>query len=118
MENKIKERARVFIIGATGRVGSHIVKELDKNSDGIIVRLSSTDNKTVDDWKQEGREAAFLDLDKPETFAPALADVDRVFLLTSYTSDMLRQSKMLVDAAVDAGVKHIVHLGVFLQEEI
>lgn len=113
MENKIKERTRVLIIGATGRIGSHIVKELDDNNEGIMVRLSSTGQDTVDNWKKEGREAVVLDLDNPETFALALDSVDRVFLLTGYTSDMLRQSKMLVDAAVDAGVKHIVHLGVF-----
>ncbi|MBD3906301.1 NmrA family NAD(P)-binding protein [Chryseobacterium sp. Ch-15] len=113
MENKTEEKSRVLVIGATGRVGSHIVRELDQNSEGVIVRLSSTDQNTVDQWNKEGREAAVLDLDKPETFAPALEGVERVFLLTGYTVDMLRQSKVLVDAAVEADIKHIVHLGVF-----
>ncbi|MBR7745231.1 NmrA family NAD(P)-binding protein [Undibacterium sp. BYS107W] len=49
----------------------------------------------------------------PSSFATASANVDRVFLLTGYTSDMLFQSKKLVDAAKEAGVSHIVHLGVF-----
>lgn len=113
MENRKEEKSRVLIIGATGRVGSHIVKELDKNSEGIIVRLSTTQQVLADKWKQEGREAVVLNLDSPEAFASALEDVDSVFLLTGYTSDMLRQSKLFVDAAVDAGVKHLVHLGVF-----
>ncbi|REG99451.1 uncharacterized protein YbjT (DUF2867 family) [Flavobacterium aquicola] len=107
------KKARILIIGATGRVGSHIVKELEKNSEGTVIRLSSTEIATVNKWNKEGYESAVLDLDKPETFAEALENVDRVFLLTSYTSDMLRQSKMLVDAAGEAGVGHIVHLGVF-----
>lgn len=113
MENSTERKSRVLIIGATGRVGSHIVKELDQNSEGISVTLSSTSQDKVDQWKGEGREAAVLNLDDPETFAPALKGVDRVFLLTGYTVDMLAQSKLFVDAAVDAGVKHIVHLGVF-----
>lgn len=113
MENRKIEKSRVLIIGATGRIGSHIVKELDKNSEGIIVRLSTTQQEIAEKWKQEGREAVVLNLDNPETFASALEDVDSVFLLTGYTSDMLRQSKLLVDAAVDAGVKYLVHLGVF-----
>lgn len=113
MENKTEEKSRVLIIGATGRVGSQVVKELDKNSDGIIVRLSTTQQEVADKWEQEGREAVVLNLDHPETFATALEGVDSVFLLTGYTVDMLYQSKMLVDAAVEAGVKHIVHLGVF-----
>ncbi|REG98013.1 NmrA family NAD(P)-binding protein [Flavobacterium aquicola] len=113
MGNSINKKSRVLIIGATGRIGSYIIKELDKNNEGIIVRLSSKDKHIVEKWQHEGREATVLDLDKPDTFLSALEDVDRVFLLTSYTSDMLRQSKMLIDVSVDAGVKHMVHLGVF-----
>lgn len=40
---------------------------------------------------------------------------DRLFLLTGYTVAMVTQSKTLVDAAKKAGVKHIVHLGVFAE---
>jgi NAD(P)H dehydrogenase (quinone) len=117
MENKSQnvnpEMSRVLIIGATGRVGSQLVNELDKNSDGIIIRLSTTNSNVASKWQNVGREAVVLNLDKPETFAKALEGVDRVFLLTGYTVDMLRQSKLLVDAASEAGVSHIVHLGVF-----
>lgn len=109
----LETKARILIIGASGRVGSQLVKELDENSEGVIVRLSTSDPQRAQQWKNEGREAAVLDLNKPETFEEALKDVDRVFLLTGYTVDMLKQSKMLVDAASDMGVKHIVHLGVF-----
>ena len=52
-----------------------------------------------------------LDFEKFETFATALEGIDRVFLVTGYTVDMLRQSKVFLDAAKKAGVKHIVHLG-------
>lgn len=110
---KSNKKPRVLIIGATGCVGSRLVKELDNNNEGITVRLSSTKQEIVNQWQKEGREAVVLDLEKPETYAEALKDIDRLFLLTSYTVDMLRQSKMLVDAASDVGVKHIVHLGVF-----
>lgn len=113
MENQKNEKVTVLIIGATGRIGSYIVKELDANSEGINVRLSSTKQSVVDAWVQEEREAVVLDLNMPETFPATLHAVQRIFLLTGYTLDMLHQSKALVDAAVDAGVKHIVHLGVF-----
>jgi NAD(P)H dehydrogenase (quinone) len=105
--------ATVLVIGASGSIGSHLVKELDLNHDGISVRLGSSRPDVADRWRGEGRDAVVLDLGKPETFAQALNGVDRVFLLTGYTADMLHQSKMLVDAAVDAGVDHVVHLGVF-----
>ena len=65
--------------------------------------------------KAAGKDAVHLDLDDPQTFATALAGVDRLFLLTGYSVDMLVQSKTLVDAARKAGVGHIVHQGIFGQ---
>ncbi|PFW47031.1 NmrA family NAD(P)-binding protein [Priestia megaterium] len=105
--------ARVLIIGATGTVGSHVVKEFDKNDEGVVIRLATSRSEVAEKWRAEGRDAVVLDLNRPETFTEALEGVDRVFLLTGYTSDMLYQSKKFVDASVNAGVSHIVHLGVF-----
>jgi NAD(P)H dehydrogenase (quinone) len=103
-----------LIIGASGTIGSRLVQELDANRDGISVRLSSSRSETVEGWRSAGRDAVLLDLDQPATFAEALEGVDRVFLLTGYTAAMLYQSKTLVDAAKDAGVAHLVHLGAFM----
>ena len=58
-----------------------------------------------------GVSAVHLDLDDFATIAPALIGIDRIFMATGYTVDMLRQSKDLVNCAVRAGVKQIVHLG-------
>jgi NAD(P)H dehydrogenase (quinone) len=52
------------------------------------------------------------------TFAHALHRLDRVYLLTGYTVAMLAQSKTLIDAAVQAGVSHIVHQGVFANWDV
>jgi uncharacterized protein YbjT (DUF2867 family) len=52
-----------------------------------------------------------LDLDKPETMAPALEGIERAILITGYTIDMMRQSKDFLNAAKKAGVKDVVHLG-------
>ncbi|MET7370220.1 NAD(P)H-binding protein [Streptomyces sp. NPDC005566] len=105
--------ATALIIGASGKVGSQLVKELDKNHEDLEIRLATRRTDVADQWRDQGREAVVLDLSQPEHFAEALEGVDRVFLLTGYTADMLYQSKMLVDAAAQAGVEHIVHLGVF-----
>jgi len=67
--------------------------------------------RSPEKWKTPGTTAVALDLDRPETLAPALAGIDRAFLVTGYTVDMLRQSKEFLNAAKRAGVKHVVHLG-------
>lgn len=109
--------AKVLIIGASGQVGTKLVKEFDKNSNGVELVLGTSREETAQKWREEGREAVILDLNKSEGFEVALAGVDRIFLLTGYTSDMLIQSKRLVDVAVASGVSHIVHLGVFTSRE-
>ena len=43
----------------------------------------------------------------------ALMGIDRLFLTTGYTVEMVHQSKTINDAAEDAGLQFIVHLGIF-----
>ncbi|MEU1483104.1 NmrA family NAD(P)-binding protein [Streptomyces sp. NPDC005752] len=105
--------ATTLIIGASGTIGSHLVNELDKDHEGLEVRLATRRADVAEQWRAQGRETVVLDLDRPEHFAEALEGVDRVFLLTGYTANMLYQSKMFIDAAAQTGVEHIVHLGVF-----
>ena len=108
------QKPTILVLGATGTVGKQVVKELEQ-SQAVNVRIPSRNFETVEKLKSEGKDAVYLDLDKPQTFALALAGVERVFLLTGYTVAMLAQSKTLVDAAKKAGVKHIVHVGVFAE---
>lgn len=106
--------ATILVIGASGRVGSQVIKGLDANHEGVAtVRLATTCLETAGKWRQEGRQAVVLDLDDPETLPAALNGIDRVFMVTGYTAAMLYQSKNLIDAAAAAGVKFIVHLGVY-----
>jgi NAD(P)H dehydrogenase (quinone) len=106
------QKPTVLVLGSTGQIGKLVVKHLEKNDD-VRLRLCSRREEAVEDFRKEGKEAVKLDLDDPSTFALALAGVDRAFLLTGYTVAMLTQSKTFVDAAKKAGVKHIVHLGIF-----
>lgn len=110
---KNKRMSRILIIGASGRIGSKVVRAIEKENSGDEIVLATSKTPTADKWKKEGKNAVVLDLNQVETFESALNGIDRLFLLTGYTADMLYQSKQLVDAAKSAGVKHIVHLGVY-----
>jgi NAD(P)H dehydrogenase (quinone) len=103
---------RVLILGATGRVGGKVIAKLEQiNSVGIV--YSSRKPAQVEAWRRDGKDSVLLDLDQPKTFPAALFGIDRIFLSTGYTVAMMHQSKTIVDAAADAGVKFLVHLGVF-----
>ena len=109
------EKPTVFVIGATGQTGRLIVKEFNRDPGDVKLRLAARKPADVEKLRAAGKEAVHFDLDDPQTFALALAGVERLFLLTGYTVDMLVQSKTLVDAAKKAGVRHIVHQGIFGQ---
>lgn len=112
--NNASKKPTVLVLGSTGQIGKMMVKELEQSAD-VQIRLSSRRIEEVEWLRQEGKDAVYLDMDDPRTFALAMAGVDRLFLLTGYTVAMVTQSKTLVDAAKKAGVKHIVHLGVFAE---
>src|SRR5271156_74396 len=99
-------KPRVLITGATGQIGRQVVAKLAGDL-GLDTIASSRNPEKAN----LGVPTVLLDYDRGDTVAPALQGVDRLFILTGYTVDMLRQSKELVDGAQKAGVKHIVHLG-------
>ncbi|HXG64100.1 MAG TPA: SDR family oxidoreductase [Blastocatellia bacterium] len=94
---------RVLVTGATGTVGSEVVRQLSATDAEIRIaaRRPTSDNSRA--------EAVALDLDRPETFGPALDGVDKLFLLPPNLSNG-EEINRFVDAAKQAGVRHIVKL--------
>src|SRR5271169_3042655 len=110
--DKRADRPRILVLGASGLNGGAIVAQLAEMGDVEVVR-GARDPRTVASWKDEGKAAVLIDLDDPQSFPAALEGIDRLFLMTGYTIHMVHQMKTITDAAVDAGVSFIVHLGVF-----
>ena len=103
----MSRKLRVLVLGATGQVGGAVINELKSLSSIEVIAAARNGSKA----RALGVPVVRLDLDAVETIAPALEKVDRMFIATGYTVDMLRQSKDLVNHAKRAGVKLIVHLG-------
>jgi len=103
-------KPRILITGATGQVGGKTIDFLLSNTSIEIVAAVRTPEKAVP-FTEKGIETVILDFDDESTHIPAFKNIDRVFIITGYTVDMLRQSKVLLDNAKKAGVKHVVHLG-------
>lgn len=103
-------KPNILILGATGKVGGAVVDQLKDNRDVNVIAATRSSEKAKT-FKNKGIDSVILDLDRPETIAPALENIDRALLLTGYTVDMLRQSKRFLDTAKQTGVQHIVHIG-------
>lgn len=104
------DKPNILVLGATGKVGGAVVEQLADNKDVNVIAATRSPEKAPA-FKEQGINSVILDLENPDTIAPALQDIDRALLLTGYTVDMLRQSKRFLDTAKQKGVKHIVHIG-------
>jgi uncharacterized protein YbjT (DUF2867 family) len=101
-----EEHAMILVTGATGKVGRPLVKDLQ--AAGARFKIGARAPEKVPG------EAVHFDLDRPETFGPALKGIDRLFLLSSGGT---QRETAVVDAAKKAGVGHIVKLSVWNAEK-
>jgi uncharacterized protein YbjT (DUF2867 family) len=99
---------RIAVAGATGRVGSTLIDRLGMDPVDVVAltRQSATaqfaPNVTV----------ATVDFDRPAALADALVGVDKVFVAHGTSARQVENEIALIDAAVAAGVRHIVKLSV------
>jgi uncharacterized protein YbjT (DUF2867 family) len=97
---------KVLVIGATGNTGSGLVPTL--RSAGVDVRVFVRDESKAQPLKAIGTEIVVGDLDKPKTIEPAVAGVDRIYLLTWNGPTQAQQVQNVIDVAKRAGNPHIV----------
>ncbi|HEY8207291.1 MAG TPA: SDR family oxidoreductase [Myxococcaceae bacterium] len=98
----------ILVTGATGTVGSEVVRQLRAAGQKVRAMVRSPDK--VEAIKKQGAEVALGDFGRPETHREALAGVEKVFLLSAMTPKMAEHETAFVNSAKDAGVKHVVLL--------
>ncbi|MFO0555042.1 MAG: NmrA family NAD(P)-binding protein [Polyangiaceae bacterium] len=96
---------RIFVTGATGTIGSELVRALGKHA-GLDVTVGMRDPGRA----PKGTTGVRFDWADPKTFGPALEGVERVFLLTPFMADFEAPSRGLIEAARGAGARFIVKL--------
>jgi len=98
----------ILVTGATGNTGMEVVKQL--RARGAKVRALVRNPDKAPTIAGGGVETAEGDLDKPETLAPALKGIEKVFLLSAADERQVEMQGNLVHAAKAVGVKHIVKM--------
>lgn len=97
----------ILVSGAPGNVGTELVKLLLAR--GHQVRVLIRRPESAERLAFSGVETAFGDLTDRDSLERSLAGVDRVFVNSAVGPAILAQTN-LVDAAKQAGVRHIVKL--------
>lgn len=97
--------AHTLVIGATGTVGSAVVRQMLAQGQACTA-LSSREDVFLPD----GVHLVRGDLRDPGSLQRAMAGVDRLFLLLPLVPDMMALDAHAVHAARAAGVRHVVRL--------
>ena len=99
-------RPRIAGAGAKGRVGSALIASLVSEPLDLVALTRNPDAQRV----PSDVSLAVVDFDVPSSLAYALRGADRLFLAHGTASRQVDNEIALIDAAVAAGVGHIVKL--------
>jgi uncharacterized protein YbjT (DUF2867 family) len=109
----------ILVTGATSMVGHEVVKQLSSTTRDVSIKAGG---RSIENVKKvinfDRTEPIQIDYYKPETLREALKDVDRVFIVTPFQSDLVELSSNLLKAIKDTRkIKHIVKLSVLRGED-
>jgi uncharacterized protein YbjT (DUF2867 family) len=102
---------KILVTGGTGRVGSEVVKELQKRKADIRLLVRKNDAPMP-----AGVEAAMGDLLDPVSVEKAMDGVDKLYLLNAVLPDELTQGLIAYDLAKKLKLRHVVYHSVFRVE--
>ena len=99
----------ILVIGATGRVGRHVVNQLVARDADVRI-LTRDPAKAAFPAGVEVVQGDLLDID---ALRAAFAGVSTLFLLNAVTGDEFTQALITLNVAREAGVDRVVYLSVF-----
>lgn len=98
----------VFVTGATGNVGSEVIVQLARRGASVKAAVRSSGSGLA---PAEAVQTEF-DFENPETFASALEDVDRVFLMRPPQMGDAEAMRPFIEAMNETGIEHVVFMSV------
>ena len=95
----------ILVTGATGKIGSALVEQLQ--AQGTPFRALVSSDASYERLTAQGIETVQADVQDAD-LTPAFAGIDCLFLLTPSRPDQADIERRMVDAARQAGVRHVV----------
>jgi len=105
----------ILVTGATGTVGTEVVKQLSKSTK---VRAAVHSAEKAEKIKAENVEIVELDLNNIESIKKAVQGVEKIFLLTPVVQNPTDQVKNVIEAAKKADVKYIVRMSAYWDGDV
>lgn len=102
---------KLLVTGATGKLGSKVVKALLKSVPASEIAVSVRNPEKAEGLRARGIDVRQGDFDRPETLDAAFAGVERILIISTDgdTETRIRQHTNAVEAAVRAKVQFIAY---------
>src|ERR671910_1392281 len=97
----------ILVLGATGTVGSEVVRQLSSTTD-VNIKAAARSVDKIKNLEGDKVKAVPVDYNKPESLKEALKNVDKLFLLIPDVPNAHELASNLVNEAKKAEVIHIV----------
>ena len=98
---------RILITGATGSIGSCLVEQLIQDKE---LQLLTRSHEKAREFRARGIRTFVGDFDEPTTLYPALAGVEKLFLLSGADPRQVAHQGNMIKAAQEMGIRHLVKL--------
>lgn len=98
----------ILVIGATGNIGKELTKLLVEKGQKVRVTIRPTSH--TKDLKALGVEMVHADLNDSSSLKDAMNGIEKVLFATPFVPNMVELSRNIIQAAKDAGVKHLVKI--------
>ena len=103
----------IVITAATGNLGTHVVEQLLERVPASKIRLAVRSPEKAARFAARGVEVVPGDYDQPDQLEKAFQGAEKVLLISSSAvGQRARQHKAAIDAAVAAGVPHLVYTSI------
>jgi NAD(P)H dehydrogenase (quinone) len=115
----VNSNQTVLVTGANGHLGRLVIEALLKKNGPEKIILGSRQTDNLKSFAGEKVEIRKVDFEDTSSLVTAFAGVDRLLLISTKAigEQRQRQHKNAIDAAVKAGVKHVVYTSMLKPEE-
>lgn len=109
--------SQILVTGATGQLGTIVVEELLKHVPATQISVLVRDEKKAEHLQSKGVKIKVGDYTNKSSLLQAFTGINKLLLISSNDfNDRFGQHKNTVDAAKQAGVKHIYYTGVTMKD--
>ncbi|MFC4008423.1 NmrA/HSCARG family protein [Nonomuraea purpurea] len=107
----------IFVIGATGRQGGAVARELLRRGRPVRALTRTPDSPAAKDLAAQGAAVVHGDLEDPASLRDAMAGAHGVFSVQTFLTDAgldgeVRQGRVVAEAAKELNVAHVVYTSV------